>query len=105
MMGSPRLLMLDGTLAGLAPKMVDELLGICAAHCQYRHHRADGGAERRKALAVADRGYVLERGQLVASGPKLLAGRPVVRGAYLGRQQRNHRGRAALSVARSHALS
>ena len=39
----------------------------------------------KKALAVADRGYVLERGALVASGPaKLLARSTVVREAYLG---------------------
>jgi branched-chain amino acid transport system ATP-binding protein len=39
----------------------------------------------KKALAVADRGYVLERGALVASGPApLLARSAVVREAYLG---------------------
>jgi branched-chain amino acid transport system ATP-binding protein len=41
----------------------------------------------KKALAVADRGYVLERGALVASGPARLLGRStVVREAYLGAQ-------------------
>mgnify|MGYP006194630687 CR=1 FL=1 len=39
----------------------------------------------KKALAVADRGYVMERGTLVASGPaKLLARSTVIREAYLG---------------------
>jgi branched-chain amino acid transport system ATP-binding protein len=39
----------------------------------------------KKALAVADRGYVLERGILVASGPaKLLQRSNVIREAYLG---------------------
>jgi branched-chain amino acid transport system ATP-binding protein len=39
----------------------------------------------KKALAVADRGYVLERGALVASGSaRLLARSAVVREAYLG---------------------
>jgi branched-chain amino acid transport system ATP-binding protein len=39
----------------------------------------------RKALAVADRGYVLERGTLTASGPaRLLARSTAVREAYLG---------------------
>lgn len=39
----------------------------------------------KKALAVADRGYVLERGTLVASGDaRLLARSSVVREAYLG---------------------
>jgi acyl-CoA reductase-like NAD-dependent aldehyde dehydrogenase len=40
----------------------------------------------KKALAVADRGYVLERGRLVAHGPaSLLARSSVVREAYLGK--------------------
>jgi branched-chain amino acid transport system ATP-binding protein len=39
----------------------------------------------RKALAVADRGYVIERGVLVAQGPaRLLARSTVIREAYLG---------------------
>jgi len=39
----------------------------------------------KKALAVADRGYVIERGTLVASGPaRLLARSNVIREAYLG---------------------
>jgi len=85
MMSAPRLLMLDEPSLGLAPRMVDELLAIA-------RRIADGGTtvlmveqNVRKALAVADRGYVLERGALVASGPaKLLARSTVVREAYLG---------------------
>jgi len=65
--------------------MVDELLSIA-------RRIADAGTtvlmveqNVKKALAVADRGYVLERGALVASGPaKLLARSTVVREAYLG---------------------
>ena len=87
MMSAPRLLMLDEPSLGLAPKMVDELLGIA-------RRIADAGTtvlmveqNVRKALAVADRGYVIERGTLVASGPaKLLARSTVVREAYLGAQ-------------------
>jgi branched-chain amino acid transport system ATP-binding protein len=85
MMSAPRLLMLDEPSLGLAPKMVDELLGIA-------RRIADAGTtvlmveqNVKKALAVADRGYVLERGALVASGPaQLLARSSVVREAYLG---------------------
>jgi branched-chain amino acid transport system ATP-binding protein len=85
MMSAPRLLMLDEPSLGLAPKMVDELLGIA-------RRIADAGTtvlmveqNVKKALAVADRGYVLERGTLVASGPaKLLARSSVIREAYLG---------------------
>jgi acyl-CoA reductase-like NAD-dependent aldehyde dehydrogenase/ABC-type branched-subunit amino acid transport system ATPase component len=86
MMSAPRLLMLDEPSLGLAPKMVDELLAIA-------RRIADQGVtvlmveqNVRKALAVADRGYVLERGRLVASGPaSLLARSAVVREAYLGK--------------------
>lgn len=85
MMSAPRLLMLDEPSLGLAPRMVDELLAIV-------RRIADGGTtvlmveqNVKKALAVADRGYVLERGALVASGPaRLLERSNVVREAYLG---------------------
>ena len=85
MMSAPRLLLLDEPSLGLAPRMVDELLAIA-------RRIADGGVtvlmveqNVKKALAVADRGYVLERGTLVASGPaKLLARSTIVREAYLG---------------------
>lgn len=85
MVSRPRLLMLDEPSLGLAPRMVDELLGIA-------RRIADAGTtvlmveqNVKKALAVADRGYVLERGTLVASGPaKLLARSTVIREAYLG---------------------
>jgi branched-chain amino acid transport system ATP-binding protein len=87
MMSAPRLLMLDEPSLGLAPKMVDELLVMV-------RRIADAGTtvlmveqNVKKALAVADRGYVMERGALVASGPaKLLARSTVVREAYLGAQ-------------------
>lgn len=85
MMSAPRLLMLDEPSLGLAPRMVDELLAIT-------RRIADAGTtvlmveqNVKKALAVADRGYVLERGSLVASGPaRLLERSNVVREAYLG---------------------
>jgi branched-chain amino acid transport system ATP-binding protein len=85
MVSSPRLLMLDEPSLGLAPKMVDELLAAA-------RRIADAGTtvlmveqNVKKALAVADRGYVLERGALVASGSsRLLARSTVVREAYLG---------------------
>ena len=85
MVSSPRLLMLDEPSLGLAPKMVDELLAAA-------RRIADAGTtvlmveqNVKKALAVADRGYVLERGALVASGAaRLLARSSVVREAYLG---------------------
>ena len=85
MVSAPRLLMLDEPSLGLAPRMVDELLAIA-------RRIADAGTtvlmveqNVKKALAVADRGYVLERGALVASGPaKLLARSTVIQETYLG---------------------
>ena len=85
MMSGPRLLLLDEPSLGLAPRMVDELLAIA-------RRIADAGTtvlmveqNVKKALAVADRGHVLERGVLVAGGPAAeLARSDVVRNAYLG---------------------
>ena len=86
MMCGPRLLMLDEPSLGLAPRMVDELLAIVQ-----RIARQQGVTvlmveqNVRKALSVADRGYVLERGRIVAadSAAGLLAS-DVIRRAYLG---------------------
>jgi branched-chain amino acid transport system ATP-binding protein len=85
MVSAPRLLMLDEPSLGLAPRMVDEVLAIA-------RRIADAGTtvlmveqNVKKALAVADRGYVIERGTLVASGTaRLLARSTVIREAYLG---------------------
>jgi branched-chain amino acid transport system ATP-binding protein len=106
MMSAPRLLMLDEPSLGLAPKMVDELLAIA-------RRIADAGTtvlmveqNVKKALAVADRGYVIERGTLVASGPaKLLARSTVVREAYLGAQASDTTTAADAAVARRAASS
>ena len=86
-MSAPRLLMLDEPSLGLGPKMVAELLAIT-------RRIADAGTtvllveqNVRKALAVADRGYVLERGRLIAGGAaRLLARSTVIRNTYLGIQ-------------------
>ena len=91
MMSAPRLLLLDEPSLGLAPKMVAEVLAIA-------RRIADAGTtvlmveqNVKKALAVADRGYVLERGTLVASGPaRLLSRSTIVREAYLGAQSAEH---------------
>ena len=85
MMSGPRLLLLDEPSLGLAPRMVDEMLVIV-------RRIADAGTtvlmveqNVRKALATADRGYVLERGRVVAEGAAAeLARSSRVRQAYLG---------------------
>jgi branched-chain amino acid transport system ATP-binding protein len=106
MMSAPRLLMLDEPSLGLAPKMVYELLAIA-------RRIADAGTtvlmveqNVKKALAVADRGYVLERGALVASGPaRLLARSSVIREAYLGVDTGGKSAAAPASPARARPVS
>ena len=85
LMTRPRALLLDEPSLGLAPKLVDELLGTA-------RRLGDEGVtvlmveqNVRKALSLADRGYVIERGRIVAqgSGAELLAS-DEVRSSYLG---------------------
>jgi branched-chain amino acid transport system ATP-binding protein len=85
MVCAPRLLMLDEPSLGLAPKMVDELLAIAKRIAAAGTTVLMVEQNAKKALAVADRGYVLERGQLVASGTAdVLAQSSMVQQAYLG---------------------
>jgi branched-chain amino acid transport system ATP-binding protein len=85
LLARPRLLLLDEPSLGLAPKLVDEVFDIL----QSVHN--DGNTillveqNAFRALAAADRAYVMESGQttLTGSGKELLAN-PDVRSAYLG---------------------
>ena len=85
LMSSPRLLMIDELSLGLAPNLVETILDRLA------EIRDDGTAlllveqDVDAALRVADRGYVLENGRIVASGAsdELLSDERV-REAYLG---------------------
>jgi branched-chain amino acid transport system ATP-binding protein len=85
LMAKPRLLLLDEPSMGLAPRLVEEIFAkvraLKAAHTTI--FLVDQNA--RAALAVADRGYVLETGRVVlaGSGAVLLADGQV-REAYLG---------------------
>jgi branched-chain amino acid transport system ATP-binding protein len=85
LMAKPKLLLLDEPSMGLAPILVDQILSIV------RSLKADGMTillveqNARAALAIADRGYVVETGRIAAEGSaaSLLAdGR--VQAAYLG---------------------
>lgn len=85
LMAKPRLLLLDEPSMGLAPKVTDETFATIRAL------KAAGTTiflveqNASSALAVADRGYVLETGEVVLTdrGPALLANEKVKR-AYLG---------------------
>ncbi len=85
LMGRPRLLLLDEPSMGLAPRLVAEIFA-----CVRALRAADTALllveqNARAALAIADRGYVLETGRIVlaGSGAELLADESV-RSAYLG---------------------
>jgi len=89
LLSSPKVLLLDEPSMGLAPKVVKEIFGHISKL------RAERGMtillveqNARGALAIADRGYVLETGKVVLQGPSedLLANRDVQR-AYLGRER------------------
>jgi branched-chain amino acid transport system ATP-binding protein len=85
LMSEPRLLLLDEPSLGLAPLLVDQILAAVTAL------RRDGVAvllveqNAAAALAVADRGYVLETGRVVQEGTgRALLDDPRLRDAYLG---------------------
>jgi branched-chain amino acid transport system ATP-binding protein len=85
LMAEPRLLLLDEPSMGLAPRLVAEIFA-----CIVRLRAADTALllveqNAAAALAIADRGYVLETGRIAiaGTGPQLLADAGV-REAYLG---------------------
>jgi branched-chain amino acid transport system ATP-binding protein len=85
LMGRPKLLLLDEPSLGLSPLLVDQIFDAIVSL------RRDGMTvllveqNASAALAIADRGYVLETGRVAASGTgsELLAD-PQVKAAYLG---------------------
>ncbi len=89
LLSRPKVLLLDEPSMGLAPKVVKEIFGHIS-----RLRRERGMTillveqNARGALAIADRGYVLETGRVVLQGAsdELLANRDVQR-AYLGRDR------------------
>ena len=85
LMGKPKLLLLDEPSLGLAPLIVNRIFDVI------RQLKETGVTillveqNARKALAVADRAYVLETGLISLSGPAAdLARNPAVEQAYLG---------------------
>jgi branched-chain amino acid transport system ATP-binding protein len=85
LMARPKLLLLDEPSLGLAPVIVQQLFGTI------RQIHARGTTillveqNAHMALSVANRGYVLETGEMKIEGsPKELLGNEEVRAAYLG---------------------
>ncbi|MFI3313126.1 MAG: ABC transporter ATP-binding protein [Eubacteriales bacterium] len=85
LMSSPKLLMLDEPSMGLAPLLVEQIFDII----QELHKNGTTillvEQNANMALSVADRGYVLETGRIVLTGPgKQLLTDESVKAAYLG---------------------
>lgn len=85
LMSHPKLLMLDEPSMGLAPILVEQIFEIIQ-----NLHKAGSTIllveqNAQAALSIADRGYVLETGKIVTTGPsgELLAS-PAIKKAYLG---------------------
>jgi branched-chain amino acid transport system ATP-binding protein len=85
LMMQPRILLLDEPSMGLAPVLVESIFEVI------QRLNRDGTTillveqNARMALEVAHRGYVLETGRIVLSGPAAeLAADPRVQAAYLG---------------------
>jgi branched-chain amino acid transport system ATP-binding protein len=85
LMARPRLLLLDEPSLGLSPALVEQIFGIV------RDLRGAGISvliaeqNARMTLAVADRGYVLENGSIVAQGAgRALLDSPQIVERYLG---------------------
>ena len=85
LMSHPKLLMLDEPSMGLAPLLVEQIFDMI------RQLHADGATillveqNAQAALAVADRGYVLETGRIVTEGTgTALLESDAIRKAYLG---------------------
>jgi branched-chain amino acid transport system ATP-binding protein len=85
LMGRPKLLLLDEPSLGLSPLLVDQILDAIVSL------RKDGitvllvEQNASAALAIADRGYVLETGKVAYSGAgTALLSDPQVKAAYLG---------------------
>ena len=85
LMARPRLLLLDEPSLGLAPMRVTEVFGIVQALAAEGVTILLVEQLATKALAVANRAYVLEAGAVTRAGDAAeLAGDPEIRKAYLG---------------------
>jgi branched-chain amino acid transport system ATP-binding protein len=85
LMSRPRVLLLDEPSMGLAPVLVEMIFDIIREINQQGITILLVEQNARMALSIAHRGYVLETGRIVLSGPgPQLAGDPMVKAAYLG---------------------
>ncbi len=87
LMAAPKLLTVDEMSLGLAPVVVDQLLGVLTEIRKQGITVLLVEQDVFAAFSVADRGYVMETGRIVREGPVAeLQNDPEVRKAYLGVQ-------------------
>ena len=85
LMGDPDLMLLDEPSMGLSPILVEQIFDIIVDINSQGTSILLVEQNAQMALAVADRGYVLETGEIVLTGSGLdLLNDPKVRAAYLG---------------------
>ena len=85
MMAQPRILLLDEPSLGLAPSMINALYAVVAELRDQGVTILIVDQMAALALTVADRGYVLEQGRVVASGSAAeLSADETLAAAYLG---------------------
>jgi branched-chain amino acid transport system ATP-binding protein len=86
LMASPRILLLDEPSIGLAPNLVKEIFALIARLRDEGLTVLLAEQDALGAMRIADRGYVLERGRIVAEGSaRQLVNDDRVRRAYLGK--------------------
>jgi branched-chain amino acid transport system ATP-binding protein len=89
LMSRPRVLMMDEPSLGVAPLVTRTIFDAITDLKKHGLTLLLVEQNARAALAVADRGYVIETGQIVLEGTsRQLSDNPEVRRAYLGREYR-----------------
>jgi branched-chain amino acid transport system ATP-binding protein len=84
LMGRPRLLLLDEPSLGLSPLLVEQIFELIGAINRQATTVFLVEQNARKSLALAHRGYVIQKGEIVAAGTaRELRDSDVVRHAYL----------------------
>ena len=85
LMAAPRVLLLDEPSMGLAPILVEQIFEIIRTINQQGTTVLLVEQNALMALAIANRGYILQTGEIVLSdAAAALAQNPAVRSAYLG---------------------
>jgi branched-chain amino acid transport system ATP-binding protein len=85
LMARPRLILLDEPSMGLAPRLVDQIFDTITGFKQRGLTVLLVEQNARAALAIADRGYVMETGRIaISGGGRALLDDDRVRAAYLG---------------------